>query len=65
MPVNKLEALERKNDIDIARTGRPALAVEAVSEVKKGDLTLSAASHASSGSPGIACHVTRANVVQR
>ena len=30
-----LEALERKNDFDIARTGRPALAVEAVSEVDK------------------------------
>ena len=28
------EELERKNDFDIARTGRPALAVEAVSEVE-------------------------------
>ena len=61
----KLEALERKNDLDIARTGRPALAVEAVYEVKKSDLTLSAASRASSGVPEVACHVTRAKCALR
>ena len=55
----RLEELERKNDFDIPRTGRPALAVEAVSEVEKGDLVPSAASRASSGSPEVACHVTR------
>ena len=55
-----VEALERKNDFDIARTGRPALAGETVSEVEKSDLTPSAASRASSGSPEVACHVTRA-----
>ena len=53
------EELERKNDFDIARTGRPALAVEAVSEVEKSGLAHSAASRASAGSPEVACHVTR------